>query len=470
VKEIEFDVVVIGGGSGGTPGANLLAKKGLKVALVEKGRGLGGTCLFEGCIPSKIYIESASRYNMLHEMKDFGIEGSFDFKVDFRKIKSRKEEILKARTERASKGAAKNHLNVFYGLAKISGPDTVDVNGKDGDLRLKFKKLIMATGSEGVRIPIKGNDLCLSVEDIFELEEKPESMVVIGGGYIGVEMASMLRRVDTKVTIIELLPRLLSTEDVNVSIAVAEGLQNSGIDIHVNSKVISVEKSDDGFAVRYSENGEEKVAYGQKVLMAAGRKPRTDGIDLGMLGIEKGKRGEIPVNDYMQTINEDVYAPGDVNGKLMLAHAATVESLTAAYKILGKDVEINYNAIPHAIFSDPESSSVGIDSTKGKEMGYEVFRYPYSEDAKALIMGDKKGFVQFVVEPQSHKLMGAQIVGKEASELIAGPTQVIKMNGTIEDITSCVYTHPTLSEVVFEAAESALSLLDKKQVAKTEKL
>ncbi len=274
---------------------------------------------------------------------------------------------------------------------------------------------------------------------------------------------------DTKVTIIELLPRLLSTEDVNVSMAVAEGLQNSGIDIHVNSKVISVEKSSSGFAVKYSENGEEKVAYGQKVLMAAGRKPRTNGIDLGMLGIEKGKRGEIPVNDYMQTANENVYAPGDVNGKLMLAHAATVESLTAAYKILGKDMEINYTAIPHAIFSDPESASVGMDSTKGKELGYEVFRFPYSEDAKALIMGDKKGFVQFVVDFQNHKLMGTQIVGKEASELIAGSTQVIKMNGTLEDITSCVYTHPTLSEVILEAAESALSLLGKK-VSKTEKV
>lgn len=466
---MEFDVVVIGGGSGGTPGANLLARSGLKVALVERGKGLGGTCLFKGCIPSKIYIESASKYDALREMEDFGIEGTFNFKVDFRKIKSRKEEILNGRTERAGKMANKNGLKVFYGVAKISGSNMVDVEG-DVDLRFKFNKLIIATGSEGVKLPISGVDLCMSVEDIFELEEKPESMVVIGGGYIGVEMASMLGRMSTKVTIIELLPRLLSTEDINVSTAVTEKLQNSGIDVHVNSKVLSVEKSEARFAVKYSENGENKVVYGQKVLMAAGRRPSTNGIDLSVLGIEKGKRGEILVNDYMQTVNENVYASGDVNGKLMLAHAATAESLVAAQKILGKNVEINYNAIPHAIFSDPESSSVGIDSTKAKELGYEVFRFPYSEDAKALIMGDKKGFVQFVIDPKDHKLMGAQIVGKEASELIVSPTLIIKTNGKLEDITSCVYTHPTLSEVIFEAAESALSVLKKKQMTKTENI
>ncbi len=457
-----YDVVVIGGGSGGTPGANLLAGSGLKVAVVEKGKGLGGTCLFEGCIPSKIYIESASRYSALHELKDFGINGNTDnFEIDFMKIKARKEEILNSRTDRASKGAKKNGLDIFYGIAKISEKNAIDVETKDEQLKLTFKKLIIATGSESFKLPIPGAELCMSSDGIFELEERPESIVVIGGGYIGVEISSMLRKMGTKVTIVELLPRLLSTEDVNISTFVSESLENDGIQIHLNSKVLSVEKVKDGFNVNYVENGENKVVYGQKVLMAAGRRPRTSDLNLELLGIEKGKHGEIPVNDYMQTVSENVYASGDVNGKLMLAHAATIESLVAANKILGKNMTINYNAIPHAIFSDPESSSVGIDSSKAVELGYKVFRFPYSEDAKALIIGDKKGFVQMIVDPKDHKLLGTQIVGKEAAELISEPTQIISRNGTLEDITSCVHTHPTMSEVILEAAQSVVNILNK---------
>ncbi|EGD52155.1 dihydrolipoamide dehydrogenase [Thermoanaerobacter ethanolicus JW 200] len=460
MRELKYDVVVIGGGPGGTPGANMLAKKGLKVALVEKGVGLGGTCLFEGCIPSKIYIETATRYSEIKNSSKFGITLSYDnISVDFGALKERKEAILKARVERAEKIAKMNKLDIYYGVAQITDKNSVEVDTRDEKVKLLFDKLIIATGSETVKPPISGINLpgVIFSEDIFKLEAKPDSIAIIGGGYIGVEIASMFARVDTKVIIIEALPRILATEDVSISEAVTEGLKNVNVDMYTDAKVSVIEKEGELLKVNYKQNGEDKTVQAEKVLVAVGRRPRTKELNLDVLNIKLGNHGEIPVNEYMQTENINVYATGDVNGRIMLAHAATRESIIAAKAILGEKVPMTYNAIPHAIFSEPEAASVGIDTTKAHELGYKVVRYSYAEDARALIVGDKKGFVQIIADPKTHKLYGMQIVGKGAGELIAEATQVIRMNGKVEDITATIHTHPTLSEIIAEAAEKALS-------------
>ncbi|WP_279625635.1 dihydrolipoyl dehydrogenase family protein [Thermoanaerobacter wiegelii] len=330
---------------------------------------------------------------------------------------------------------------------------------KDEKVKLLFDKLIIATGSETVKPPILGIDLqgVIFSEDIFKLEAKPASIVIIGGGYIGVEIASMFARVDTKVTIIEALPRILTSEDVSISKAVTEELKNDNVNIYTDAKVSAIEKEGEILKVNYIQNGENKTVQAEKILIAVGRRPRTKELNLDELNIKLGNHGGIPVNEYMQTENINVYATGDVNGRIMLAHAATRESIIAAKAILGEKVPMTYNAIPHAIFSEPEAASVGIDSTKAQELGYKIVRYSYEEDARALIVGDKKGFVQIIADPKTHKLYGMQIVGKGAGELIAEATQVIRMNGRIEDIMAIIHTHPTLSEVIAEAVEKALN-------------
>lgn len=462
MKELKYDVVVIGGGPGGTPGANMLSKSGLKVALVEKGVGLGGTCLFEGCIPSKIYIETATRYADIKKLKNFGVMLNYnDLDVDFLAIKERKNKILNARVTRAEKASKMNKLDIYYGVASIIDKNIVEIETKEEKIRLLFDKLIIATGSESVKPPIPGIELpgIMFSEDVFELKTKPKSMVVVGGGYIGVEIASMLARMDTKVTIIEALPRILSTEDVSISEVVEEGLKEYNIDIYTDAKVTSISKENDLFKVNYVKDSIEEEVSAEKVLIAVGRRPRTENLNLELLGIKLGNHREIPVNDFMQTVNPNVYATGDVNGKIMLAHAATRESIIAAKSILGNNVPMTYNAIPHAIFCEPEAASVGLDSSKATDLGYKVIKFSYSEDARALIVGDDKGFVQMIVDPKTHRLYGMQIVGKEAGELIMEATYVIRTNGRLEDITASIHTHPTLSEIITEAAEKALNLL-----------
>ncbi len=466
MESLSFDVVVLGGGPGGTPAANYLSAHGLKVAIVEKGEGLGGVCLFKGCIPSKIYIETATRFYEFKQDEAFGIFGDTkQLKIDIQKIKERKKGILSLRVNGAAKHSEKVGTKIFKGIGQISGINSIDVQTVQTvqtSYHLIFKSLIIALGSEGVILPIEGSGLCKSVEDIFELENLPGNVVMIGGGYIGIEMASMFARMGIPVTIIEFLPRILSTEDVNISSAVLDGLKELGIDVYLNSKVVAVKKSNGEKIVQFLLKNENKQIKTDYVLMAVGRRPNTDNLNLDLLGITKGKRGEIPVNDFMQTSNKNVYACGDVNGKIMLAHAATAESLIAANKILGHEIKINFSAIPHAIFGYPESASVGLNSTEATEQGFQTFKFPYSQDAKALIEGDSKGFVQMIVNPEDLRLLGAQIVGKNASELITEPTQIISKNGTVKDILSSVHTHPTLSEVISEAANDVINQLSRK--------
>lgn len=462
MESLSFDVVVLGGGPGGTPAANYLSAHGLKVAIVEMGEGLGGVCLFKGCIPSKIYIETATRFYEFKQDDIFGIEGGIEqLTIDLNKIKQRKREILGIRVNGASKLSAALGTKIFKGVGHISGSDTIDVITSETNYRLNFKSLIIALGSTGVQLPIEGAELCKPVEDIFEIEALPRSVVMIGGGYIGIEMASMFARLGVKSTIIEFLPRVLSTEDVNVSSAVLEGLKELGIDVYLNSKVTSVKEANGKKIVQFLLNNELQNVNTDYVVMAVGRRPDTDNLNLDVLGITKGKHGEIPVNEFMQTSNKNVYACGDINGKMMLAHAATAESLVAANKILGNKTEINYSAIPHAIFGYPESASVGLNSTEATEKGYRTFKFSYSQDAKALIEGDSKGFVQMIVDPVNLRLLGTQIVGKNASELITEPTQIISKNGTIKDILSSVHTHPTLNEVISETANYIMGQLSK---------
>lgn len=455
-----FDVVVIGAGPAGYVAAIRAAQLKQKVAIVDK-QWLGGVCLNVGCIPSKSLLKNAEVAHLLRERsKDFGF--SFDnLKLDYSVAVKRSRQ----NSDRLTKGVGflmrKNNIAVFMGEAKFKAKDTVNVTDKDGKVtELKAKNIIVATGASAA-VPsawkVDGEKVITYWEAILQ-EKLPKSVVVIGSGAIGVEFSTVWNSYGVDVTIVEMLPRLVPLEDEEISKELEKEFKKRGIKTLTGHKVESVEATKTGVKVRVSAEGKETTIEAEQALVAIGFRPNSRGLGLEELGVKINERGFVEINEKMQTSVPTIYAIGDVTGKLMLAHVGSAMGIVAAEVIAGAEtVTLDYEMMPRATYCQPQIASFGLTEAQAKERGYAVRigRFPFQANGKALGLGDYGGFVKIVVDEKYGEILGAHMIGPEVTELLPELTLARMMELTPHEIARNVHAHPTLSEVLMEAAHGA---------------
>ncbi len=446
----KFDVIVIGGGPGGYPAAIKAAQNGANVALVEAG-DMGGTCLNRGCIPTKTLIAGADVLGQVRQANDFGIEtGEVSF--DFSKMAKRKEKIV-GKIRKGLDGLLKsNKITIFRGFAKLESPSEVKVMGED-NVRLEAEQIIIATGSEPLEIPAFPFDgeRVHSSTTLLNLTELPKSLAIVGAGVIGCEFASMMHAFGVKVTLLEALPRVLATEAEKVSDALATSFKKRGVEIRTSVSVVAIEESKGGVLVQLA--GDESVSA-DMALVCVGRRLNSEGIGLEKAGVLVGDKGEILVNDRMETNVPGIYAIGDVTGKWLLAHVATHQGLVAADNASGQSAKIHYDAIPNVIYTDPEIATVGrtLDQAIADGLPATLGAFPFQALGKAQASHHTEGFAQVVIHKETGALLGAQVVGYEAGTLIAEMTLALNSELTLDCLTETVHAHPTIAEAWLEAA------------------
>ena len=457
----EYDVVVIGAGPGGYVAAIRSAQLGLKTAIVEK-RFLGGVCLNIGCIPSKALLRNADIAHTLRERgKEFGFSFNdleLDYSVAFKR--SRKA------SDRLTRGVGflmkKHDIDVHMGAAKLTAKDTIEVTPDEGDKEtLKAKDIIIATGSHTFVIPgieLDGEKI-IDYEDAIMSETLPESAVIIGGGAIGVEFATIWNSYGVDVTIVEMLDHLLPLEDESISKEIEKAYKKRKINVMTKSKVKSVETTDKGTKVTVETEDGEDVLEAQQTMVAIGFRPNTSNLGLEDVGVKLSDKGHIEIDDKMATNVDGIYAIGDVTGKLLLAHVAMAMGVVAAENIAGGDtVTLDYDMMPRATYCHPQTASFGYTEEQAKEKGYDVSvgEFPFQANGKALGLGDYQGFVKVVSDKKYGEILGAQMVGPDVSELLPELTLAQRFELTTHEIGRNVHAHPTLTEAIMEAAENAL--------------
>lgn len=457
-----YDVIVIGAGPGGYVAAVRASQLGLKTAIVEK-QWMGGVCLNVGCIPSKALLKNADVAETLrHRGKEFGF--SLDnLKLDFSVAVKRSRQVSDRLVRGVSFLMKKNNITVHNGTAVITAKDTVQVKDKDGKTTdLKTKNIIVATGSHTFVIPgvtVDGQKVVTYLEAILQ-EKLPKSAIIIGGGAIGVEFATIWSAYGTDVTIVEMLPRLLPLEDEESSAELTKAYQKRGIKALTGHKVLSVEATDNGVRVRVSpgEGQEEKTIEAEQALMAIGFRPNTKDIGLEAVGVKLNQRGFIEIDDRMATNVPGIYAIGDVTGQLLLAHVASAQGIIAAENIAGVEtIKLDYRMMPRATYSHPQVASFGYTEAEAKEAGFDikVGRFPFQANGKALGLGDYAGWVKIITDSKYGEILGAHMVGPDVSELLPELTLAQRMELTTAEVGRNVHAHPTLSESLMEAAEAA---------------
>ncbi|HWQ04469.1 MAG TPA: dihydrolipoyl dehydrogenase [Longilinea sp.] len=456
----EYDVVVIGAGPGGYVSAIRASQLGLKTAIVDK-QWLGGVCLNVGCIPSKALLKNAEVAHTLRERgKDFGF--SFEnLQLDFSVAVKRSRQV----SDRLVKGVGflmkKNNIDVFMGAAKLTSRTSLTVTDKEGKVQeLQAKNLIIATGAFSATIPgvtVDGEKIVSYQEAILQ-EKRPESVVIIGAGAIGMEFATVWSGYGSQVTIVEMLPRVLPLEDEEVSNELAKAFKKRGIQILTGHKVQSVQATEQGVKVVVSVDGQETVLEAEQALMAIGFKPNSLNIGLEEVGVELTERKFVKINEKMQTSIPNIYAIGDVTGQLLLAHVASAMGVIAAENIAGVEtVTLDYRMMPRATYSQPQVASFGYTEAQAKEAGYEIKigRFPFQPNGKALGLGETAGFVKIITDAKYGEILGAHMIGADVSELLPELTLAQRMELTTAEIARNVHAHPTLSEAIMEAAEGA---------------
>lgn len=459
MSEQQFDLVVIGSGPGGYVGAIRAAQLGLKTAIVEKDKNYGGTCLNVGCIPSKALLESSEHYQAaMHDFKSHGLEvGKVD--INLKQMLARKDKVVQTNTEGIAFLFKKNKITPFKGLGKILKAGVVEVTGDDGSKTvINTKNIVIATGSVPSELPFLKYDeeKIVSNTGALSLKEIPKTLAVIGGGVIGLELGSVWARLGSKVTVIEYSDRLGGGMDQECMQVLKKNMQKEGIEFLMSTKVFAAEKNKKGVEIEYESltDGKKNKLQADVVLVATGRKPFTGGLGCEEVGIQKDQMGRINIDHHYQTNVPGIYAIGDVVIGPMLAHKAEEEGVALAEILAGKAGHVNYNTVPGVIYTHPEIASVGITEEQAKKDGLEINigKFPFLANGRARAKGFTEGFAKIIADKKTDKILGAAIVGPSASEIIHEIVVCMEFGGSSEDLARSFHAHPTLSEVIREAA------------------
>lgn len=454
---IEADVAIIGGGPGGYVCGIRAAQLGLKTVVIEADR-LGGECVNYGCIPSKSLISVSRLVDKVKDAEKYGFRAS-NVSVDFAQLQKWKSEVVSRLVSGIELLLRGYHATVITGEAEVVSKDRVSVTTSRGKEEVVCKNLVIATGTRTSSLPGLefDGDLIISSKEGLELKGAPKRMLIVGGGAIGLEFASMFQKLGSDITIVEIMDQLLPGTDPEVVRVVHRKLESKGVRVHLNSKVLHVEKSGTETKVQIETPEGKLTIETDKILVSVGRKPRTERLNLQKIGVQTDPRGYIATDNRMQTNVAGVYAIGDVRGPPLLAHKASKEGVVAAECIAGMPSAADWKVIPDAVFCDPEVASVGLTEAKAVEAGYRVkrSRFQFAALGRALTAGEPEGFVKVVANEADGLVLGVQIVGPEASDLISEVALAIEMGATVDDIALTVHPHPTLPEAIMEASESA---------------
>jgi dihydrolipoamide dehydrogenase len=454
---IETDTIVIGAGPGGYVAAIRAAQLGQKVTIVERGT-VGGVCLNVGCIPSKALISAGHRFENAKHSEDMGVVAE-NVTLDFSKVQKFKEGVVKKLTGGVEGLLKGNKVDIVKGEAFFVDANTLRVMDDNSSQSYTFKNAIIATGSTPLEIPaFKYSKRILDSTGALNLKELPKSIVVIGGGYIGTELGGAYASFGTKVTILEGTDEILNGFEKQMSSLVKRKLKKKGADVITNALAKNVEEREDGVTVNYEVKGEAKSIDADYVFVMIGRKPNTEEMGLEQVGIEIGERGVIKVDKQCRTNISNIYAIGDIVPGPPLAHKASYEGKIAAEAIAGHASEIDYLGIPAVVFSDPELASVGYTEALAKEEGIDIVaaKFPFAANGRALSLNESDGFMKLITRKEDGLIIGAQIAGAGASDMIAELGLAIETGMTAEDLAMTIHAHPTLGEITMEAAEVAL--------------
>ena len=457
---MEFDLVVIGAGPGGYTAAIKATQLGMKTAIVEKGKNLGGTCLNVGCIPSKALLSSSELFHEAqHGFKSHGIKAE-GVTMDVAAMMKRKDGVVRKMARGIDYLMNKNGIEHVSGFGRIVNAGEVEVTGGEAARTLKTKRILIATGSSVSGLPFLEFDgeTVLSSDHAIALGQAPESMIVIGGGAIGLELGSVWARLGTKVTVVEFLPRIAAIFDEDITQALQKLLQKQGLKFHLGTGVESAEKTKTGIKLTAAKGDKSLELEAEKVLVAVGRKPNTNGLGATEAGVELDERGRIRTDAEWQTNVPGIYAIGDVIAGPMLAHKAEQEAVAAVERMAGKAGRVNYDTIPWVIYTAPEVAAVGLTEAEAKEKGHEVSvgAFPFQANGRAVAGAHEDGLAKVIADKATDRVLGAQILSANASELIAEAVLLMEFDGSAEDLARTIHAHPTMSEGLREAAHMAM--------------
>lgn len=447
-------LVILGAGPGGYVAAIKAAQLGAEVIVIEE-KEVGGTCLNLGCIPTKALVASSEAFSLIRRAEEYGVLINGEVSPDLKKIMERKDRIVSTQVKGIRSLFKSRNIKLIEGRGELAGGLRVKVRKKDGaEETIEGDSIIIATGSRPANIPtfpVDGVNI-LSSDDVWRLTDIPKSMVIIGAGVIGCEFACIFKELGTEITMIELMSRALSTEDEEISDIMEKELKKRKIKLYTSVKVESLTSFPQGVTLKLSDG---KEVQAEKVLVSIGRAFNTDGIGLERTAIERGQKGEIKVNERMETSEKGIYAIGDVTGGILLAHVASKEGIIAAINACGGNERMDYSVVPAAIFTSPEIASVGLREFQARESGIPVVTgtFQYRALGKAHAMGEISGLFKIVADAKTDRVLGVHIIGAHASDIIHEAALAIKAGLKVKDIANMIHAHPTLSEGLMEAAE-----------------